>query len=117
MICTIVILSFGAFAIEQTRTASNHQQEELAGPPSTAAGASRSTSGADTKTAHGSAPAHEGSLHSALDEASDELTSPFAGLFAGSSSEWATRGAKLLLALALYGFGLGYLARVLRVRV
>jgi hypothetical protein len=33
-----------------------------------------------------------------------------------SSSEWTTRSVKLLLALLVYGFGLGYLARVVRVR-
>ena len=106
MICAIVILSFGAFAIEQTRTASSHQQEQITGRR--VAGAGSGASGTH---------ARKGSVHKALDEASDSLTSPFAGVLAGSGSEWATRGAKLLLALALYGFGLGYLARVLRVRV
>ena len=56
-------------------------------------------------------------MHSRLDEASEQLTSPFAGLVSGSSSEWVIRGVKLLLAFAVYGFGLSYLARVLRVRV
>ncbi len=56
-------------------------------------------------------------MHRTIDEASEELTSPFAGLVSGSSSEWVIRGVKLLLALAVYGFGLSYLARVLRVRV
>lgn len=112
MICAIVILSFAAFAIEQTRTASSHQQEQITGPHLAGAGSS-ATSGSGASGTH----AHKGSVHKALDEASDSLTSPFAGVLAGSDSEWASRGGKLLLALALYGFGLGYLARVLRVRV
>jgi hypothetical protein len=56
-------------------------------------------------------------VHKALDEASGQLTSPFAGVMSGSSSEWATRIVELLLALVVYGFGLGYIARALRVRV
>ena len=35
----------------------------------------------------------------------------------GSNSQWAIRGVRLLLALLVYGFGLGYLARVIRVRL
>jgi len=102
VICAIVIASFATFAVQQTKTASGHQQEALPGA---------------TKHAAPTTPAPEGSVHKALDEASDELTSPFAGLVSGSSSEWAIRGVKLLLALIVYGFGLSYLARVLRVRV
>jgi uncharacterized membrane protein YraQ (UPF0718 family) len=102
VICAIVVASFVTFVVEQTKTASGHQQEVV-------------RTGIDTPAAHASK--HEGSVHKALDEASDELTSPFAGIVSSSSSEWATRGVKLLLALVVYGFGLGYVARVLRVRV
>jgi hypothetical protein len=35
---------------------------------------------------------------------------------ASSSSQWLIRSTKLLLALLVYGFGLGYLARVIRMR-
>ena len=101
VVCAIVIASFATFAVQQTKSASGHQQEELTG-------------GAKPLP---SATAHEGSVRKALDEASNELTSPFAGLVSGSTSEWAIRGVKLLLALIVYGLGFGYLARVLRVRV
>ena len=108
MICVIVIASFVVFAVDQTKSASGRQQEELAGgPPVT------NTS----QSATGAKATHEGSVHKAIDEASGQLTSPFSGIVSGSSSEWATRGSKLLLALLVYGFGLGYLARALRVRV
>jgi hypothetical protein len=101
LICAIVIASFATFAVQQTKSASGHQQEELTGgaKPTTDAGV------------------HEGSVHKVLDEAFNELTSPFAGVVSGSTSEWAIRGVKLLLALLVYGLGFGYLARVLRVRV
>lgn len=103
-ICLIVIASFTVFAVQQTKSASSHQGEQAASPT----GSSKPIPANSTR--------HEGSVHKALDEASAELTSPFDGIVSGSS-EWATRGVKLLLALIVYGFGLGYLARVLRVRV
>jgi hypothetical protein len=104
-ICLIVIASFATFAVQQTKSASGHQQAQL----------NFETTGAQPPTTHSSGP-RESSVHKALDEASNELTSPFAGLVSGTSSEWTIRGVKLLLALAIYGFGLGFLARFLRVR-
>ena len=112
MICLIVIASFAIFAIEQTNTASKHQVEEVSGGPAVTSSASHGASGSG-----GASATHESGVHKAIDEASQQLTSPFAGLVSGSSSEWLIRGVKLLLALVVYGFGLGYLARVLRVRV
>jgi hypothetical protein len=105
VICLIVVASFVIFAAGQTKSASKHQTEELSGKvrPGT--------------SSTGDASTHESSLHKDIDEASEELTSPFAGIVSGSSSEWLIRGVKLALALAVYGFGLGYLARVLSVRV
>jgi hypothetical protein len=35
----------------------------------------------------------------------------------GSSSEWLIHGVKLLIALAVYGFGLSYVARAISIRV
>jgi hypothetical protein len=102
-----VIASFALFAINETKSASGRQQEELRG------GVPAATTGSHSGT---SAPKHESAVHEAIDEASSKLTSPFSGVLS-SSSEWATRGGKLLLALLVYGFGLGFLARVLRVRV
>ena len=105
-ICLIVIASFAVFAVNQTKSASNRQTEELATPAELA---QRADTPAPPKH-------HESPVHEVLDEVSGELTSPFSALASGSS-EWATRGAELLLALLVYGFGLGYLARVLRVRL
>ncbi len=99
-ICLIVIVSFAIFAIEQTSTASSHQQESLA------------TGGG--QAAQPVAATHEGTAHKVIDEAANSLTSPFAGIVS-ATSEWANRGVKLLLALVVYGFGLGFLARTLRV--
>jgi cytoskeletal protein RodZ len=131
VICLIVIASFAVFAVNQTKSASDHQQEEVSGEavgpqrggatPSLSTTTSANTTTPATQT--GTSPTtpaakpHENSVHKALDEASSELTSPFAGIVNESDSEWATRGVRLLFALLVYGFGLGYLARVLRVRV
>jgi hypothetical protein len=106
VICAIVIASFAVFAVDQTKSASNHQQEQIntGSSPSGSEGAAKGRS-------------HEGGFHKAIDDASSRLTSPFSGVLSGSSSEWATRATKLLLALLVYGFGLGFLARFLAVRV
>ncbi len=111
VICALLLLSFLVFAIQQAKEGSVHQQEEITSP-ATVAAASASGARAGHKS---SAAAHEGTLHKALTDTFNKLTSPFAGVIS-SSSEWATRGIKLLLALLVYGFGLGYRARVLRVR-
>jgi hypothetical protein len=104
VICLIVIASFVLFAANRTNSASKHQTEKIAGTP-----ASSESSGNSTK--------HESGVHKAIDEASQKLTSPFAGVVSGSSSEWLVRGVKLLIALAVYGFGLSYIARAIRIRV
>ena len=110
VICLIVLASFAVFVVNQTSSASTHQQEKLGGgPTATSRGASGSS-----KT---SSPPHESTVHKTLDEASDELTSPFAGLVSGSSSQWLIHVVKTALALLVYGFGLSFLARVIRVRV
>ena len=101
-ICLILILSFIVFAVNQTKTASGHQREVL---------------GESSAAIHqGSSTSKESSIHRDLAEAFFERTSPFAGIVSGSS-EWADRSVRLILALLLYGFGLAFLARVLRVRV
>ncbi len=105
LICLIVGASFFVFAVNQTKAASGHQQEQVAAiSPGTA-------------PTHATRPgSHESSVHKALDETAKVFTDPFAGLVSDSNSEWATRAAELLAALLVYGFGLGYIARALRVR-
>lgn len=107
IICLIVIVSFAIFAVEQTSSASTHQQNEIneSGPPGSSAPKKESSS------------KNEGAVHEAIDEASSSLTSPFSGVTAGWQNQWAIRGVLLALALLVYGFGLGFLARTLRVRV
>jgi predicted secreted protein len=98
--CLIVIAWFVVFVVDQTAHASAHQQNEVS---------------------EGSVPApsskRESALHRTLDEASSALTSPFAGVASGSSSEWVTHIVRTVLALLVYGFGVAFLVRFIRVRV
>jgi hypothetical protein len=106
VICLIVLASFALFAVNQTSGASAHQQQVLN---------SESNGSNAGKGANSSTGSHKSGIRETLDEASSALTSPFSELFASSNSEWAKRGVRLLLALAVYGFGLGYLGRLMRV--
>jgi hypothetical protein len=110
VICLIAIASFVLFVVNQTSTASTRQQEVLNGPTTAA------TANPQTTRSSNSAP-HKSAMRRAIDDASNALTSPFSGVTAGSTSQWVIRGANLLLALIVYGFGLGFIARVIRVRV
>ena len=103
IICLIVIAWFVVFVVNQTSSASVHQQNEVT------QGSAPATSPSGAK--------HEGTVHRTLNETTDALTSPFAGVVSGSHSEWTIHIVKTLLALLVYGFGLAFLARFLRVRV
>jgi hypothetical protein len=105
--CLIVVVSFALFAINQTGSASTRQQEALRGT-------NGGPTGAPAPAAH---PAREGEVHKAIDEVAGKLTSPFSGITAGSTSQWVIRGVGAAVALLVYGVGVGYLARVLRLRV
>jgi hypothetical protein len=99
--CLIVIAAFVLFVVNQTSNASTHQQNELTGSSESAS----------------SSPKHESTLHRKIDEASNTLTSPFAGVVSGSSSEWVIHIVRTALALLVYGLGVAFLVRFIRVRV
>jgi hypothetical protein len=117
VVCLIVVASFVTFAVNQTKSASTEQQEELGSVPAGTSGKGTSTTTANGTVTTAPAPKHENSFHKDLDEASSNLTSPFGGIVSASAGEWANRGVRLVLALLVYGFGVGYLVRILRVRV
>jgi hypothetical protein len=110
VICLITVASFGLFVTNQTKSASTHQQEVLGGAVPTEG--SSPSSGTAGESVH-----HESTVHRVIDEASEALTSPFSGITAGSTSEWVIHGADVALALLVYGFGLGFLVRVIRPRL
>jgi len=119
VICLIVGASFTLFAVNQTSGAASHQEALLnEGAPAQTAGAGaqgESTTAGVSAGGAAKSSSHESSLRSSIDDAANTLTSPFAGVTSDTSSEWTIHTVKLLLTLAIYGFGLGFLARVLRV--
>jgi thiol:disulfide interchange protein len=96
-ICLIAIASFGAFALDQTSSASSAQQAKV--------NESAPTSPSKSE--------HKNALHEAIDKASSTLSSPFSGVTSGSSSKWTIQIVDTLLMLVVYGFGLSFLARLL----
>jgi hypothetical protein len=105
VLCLIVGVSFALFVIHQTSSASAHQQH-VVNSPDEEPRSFRSTSTRGEKS----------SPRKTIDEAAEAVTSPFSGLTDSWSSEWSKRGVLLLLTLVIYGFGLGFVARVMRIR-
>ncbi|WP_354699587.1 hypothetical protein DSM112329_05307 [Paraconexibacter sp. AEG42_29] len=107
----VVLLSLGGFAIDQARAGSNESQ----------AGIARSGEQVDSEDAASYAkptPAEEkaretanSSVREVLDDANDVVIAPFASIGDGSDSGWGRRGIPALIALLVYGFGFGFLAR------
>lgn len=95
-----VLLGFGLFATDQVREASERTRDQIAGieraDPTAAQERAR-------ERAH-SRP------REVIDDVNDALLSPFAGV-TSSDNRWVHRGVPALLALLVYGFGLGFLAR------
>jgi hypothetical protein len=111
VLCLIVIASFALFAINETSNASAHQQQELNNAaPATAAGSSTAPAAWHTRSG-------KSSVRKVIDEASDAVTSPFSLATDATSSQWLIHAINLLLTLLIYGFGLAFLARVIRVRL
>jgi hypothetical protein len=95
-----VVAGFAMFAADKLGNASHQQVSELASP-----GAKQEAVREKQHTA----------LRETIDDVDDALLKPFAGL-AASSDSWVSRGLPTLLALLVYGLGLGFLARYVRVR-
>ena len=90
----IVLASFLFFATDQFAGASEKQQAELRGT-------------ADATLPH---PKAEPQPRRFIDGAARELLKPFASLVT-SANPWGQRVLPTLVALLVYGFGLGFLAR------
>ena len=104
VICAIAVLYFAAFALDQSSSASTHQQAEVsaAGPPGT------------TSESSGTQAKQESGVHEAIDEAFAKLASPFSGVISSSSDAWTIHIVDTLLVLFVYGFGLAFIARLLK---
>jgi hypothetical protein len=109
-LCLVAIASFALFVINRTSHASAHQQAEVNGE--TAAGGGGEPSSPIAPDNGG----RKGSARRTIDDVAEAVESPFAALTEGSSSEWVIHSVQLAIALVVYGFGLGYIARSIRVR-
>jgi predicted PurR-regulated permease PerM len=111
VLCLIVIVSFAMFVIDQTGSASAHQQAVVnaAAPGSAALPTSHATPASKKQD--------ESAARKTIDEASEAITSPFSFATEATSSEWLSRAIGLLLTLFFYGFVLGFITRMIRVRL
>jgi hypothetical protein len=100
LVSLVIVVSFGLFVVDESGDASqravagvslNHHDEKL------------------REHAHGR-------VRELIDDADDQLLSPFSGIASGSSSAWVRRGVPALIGLLVYGLGGGYLARFARGR-
>ncbi len=102
VICLIAAAYFLAFALNQTNSASDHQQAEVNSLPGAP----------DLRTS--SSTAKESAPHEAIDKVFLKLASPFSGVTSGESNEWLVHIVNTLLVLLVYGFGLAFIARLIR---
>jgi hypothetical protein len=98
-----VVLGWSLFAIDQIRGASTASVAGIAGDPTTFPDPSPRQEAAREKV--------HGTVREFIDDVNDILLAPFAGLVDSSNSEWVRRTIPALLALLVYGFGGGFLAR------
>jgi hypothetical protein len=104
----IVVLGFALFAVNETGKGSQAQQDKLERD------LGHAPNDLIAPSAHDEAfrEAHQGKVHEAIDDANDVLLRPFVDLV-DSDSAWVNHGIPTLLALLIYGFGLGMLANML----
>jgi hypothetical protein len=94
-----LVTGFVMFAGDEMSHASSQQVSYLSGP----AGQARARE------------AHHSPVREAIDDVDDVLLRPFTGV-ANSSNHWVRQGIPTLLALLVYGLGLGFMSRYVRVR-
>ena len=107
-ISVIVVLGFAMFAVNEADKGSQAQQDKLERE------LGHAPNDLVAPNAHDEAfrEAHQGKFHEAIDDVNDVLLRPFVDLV-DSDSAWVNHGIPALLALLIYGFGLGMLANAL----
>jgi hypothetical protein len=98
----IVVAGFTLFAVDEFSGASSRQQTWVENPGAEPGAPSR-----------GEKP--RSGVRKTIEDANDALLSPFKGL-AQTESNWANHMIPTVLALLVYGLGLGFLARYIRQR-
>ena len=107
-ISAVVLLGFALFAVNEMDKGSQAQQDkveqELGHDPNDLINPS------ERDEAY--REAHQGKFHEAVDDVNDVLLAPFVDLI-DSDSAWVNHGVPTVLALLIYGFGLGLLANMM----
>jgi hypothetical protein len=106
VICSLLVVAgWGWFAIDETNAASKNTQAEIAGQQASRTASPDPDQERDRERVNSR-------VHEWIDDANDVLLKPFSSIADGSSSKWVRRTVPAALALLVYGFGLGLLARV-----
>lgn len=99
-----VIAAFGLFAIDEAQSATDQTTEKIAGQKASRIADPSPEEERAREAAHSA-------QREVIDDVNDVLLSPFAVLAEDASSQWVRRGVPAILALLVYGFGVGMLAR------
>jgi hypothetical protein len=108
----IVALGFLAFAVDEMDRGSKNQQNALARGLSDLEPNASINSPNPTPAEEKAREKAHGPVREAIDDANDVLLAPFSGLV-DSDNSWVQHGVPTLLALLVYGVGLGMLANML----
>jgi hypothetical protein len=107
IVCSLLVVAgWGWFAIGEAEKASAVTQEEIAGRQ--AARTVDPTPDEERAREQVNSGAHE-----YVDDVNDVLLRPFAPITSAADSKWVRRTVPAILALLVYGFGFGVLARFL----
>jgi hypothetical protein len=103
-ISVVVVIGFALFAIDEADKGSKTQQAKLERELGTTVAPNASQETLRER--------NHGVVREAIDDANDVLLRPFADLV-DSDDAWVSHGIPALLALLIYGVGLGFLANML----
>jgi hypothetical protein len=103
----IVVLGFALFALDETDKSSKAQQAKIERDTGSSSAPIAPSTGEEAVRER-----HQGPVREAIDDANDVLLAPFVNLV-DSDSAWVNHGIPAMLALLIYGVGLGFLANML----
>jgi hypothetical protein len=107
----LVLLGFAFFAVDEMDKGSKTQQTAV-GEGTVTTAASEVVAIAPAQDEENAREKRNGAAHEAVDDVNDVLLAPFVGLL-DSDDAWVNHGIPALLAVLLYGVGLGFLANLL----
>ncbi len=107
----LVLLGFAFFAVDEMDRSSKTQQTAVSEGTGTSA-ATEVMAIAPAPKEENAREKHNSTVREAVDDANDLLLAPFVDLI-DSDDAWVNHGVPALLAVLLYGVGLGFLANLL----